>query len=85
MPTENQVIEYKSLRKVLSGDAGFKDLATTCVCLANSQGGKILIGYDDKIKLPPQFQIITDDIINETITRLRSLCFNTALSNKLCK
>jgi len=80
MSTENQVIEYKSLRKVQTGDAGFKDLSTTCVCLANSQGGEIFIGFDDKTKLPPVNQLITDEIINETITRLRSLCFNTGLN-----
>lgn len=57
MQAENIVIEYKSLRKVQSGDAGFKDLAITCVCLANAQGGKILIGIEDKEKLPPSNQV----------------------------
>jgi ATP-dependent DNA helicase RecG len=81
MNSENQVIEYKSLRKVQTGDAGFKDLATTCVCLANSQGGKIIVGWEDKTKIPPENQIITNDIINESIARLRSLCFNVGLSS----
>lgn len=45
---ETQVIEYKSLQKIKTGDKGFKELAKTCVCLANAQGGKILIGFDDK-------------------------------------
>jgi len=80
MNPENTVTEYKSLKKVTTGDAGFKDLAATCVCLANAQGGTIVIGIEDKDKLPPLNQIITDEITNKTITRLRSLCFNVGLS-----
>lgn len=80
MSIENIITEYKSLRKIQSGDTGFRDLALTCVCLANAQGGKIIIGCEDKDKLPPISQIITDDIINATITRLRTLCFNVGLS-----
>jgi len=76
---ENLATEYKSLRKVTSGDNGFKDLATTCVSFANAQGGKIVIGIEDKGKEPPLGQVITDEIINNTITRLRSLCFNVGL------
>lgn len=79
MQTENTVTEYKSLKKVTSGDAGFKDLAGTCVCLANAQGGTIIIGIEDKGKFPPENQVITDDITNKTITRLRSLCFNVEI------
>ena len=80
MIEENNVTEYKSLLKVTSGNAGFKDLAVTCVCLANSQGGKIIIGIENKDKLPPQDQKITTQVINTTITRLRNLCFNVGLA-----
>lgn len=79
MQFENTVTEYKSLKKVTSGDAGFKDLSGTCVSLANSQGGTIIIGIEDKDKLPPLNQVITDDITNRTITRLRTLCFNVGM------
>lgn len=76
METENIIIEYKSLRKINTGDAGFKDLAVTCVCLANTQGGKLIIGVEDKEKEPPNTQTISTEQVNKTITRLRSLCFN---------
>jgi len=79
MQTENTFVEYKSLKKVTSGDAGFKDLAATCVCLANAQGGSIIIGIEDKDRFPPANQVITVDIANKTITRLRSLCFNVGM------
>lgn len=76
---ENTIIEYKSLKKVTSGDSGFRDMAVTCVSLANAQGGKIIVGVDDKTKLPPPQQVITDDIVNDSINRLRSLCFNVGI------
>lgn len=57
-----------------------KDLASTCVCLANSQGGTIYIGIEDKEKLPPSDQRITAEIGNKTITKLRSLCYNVGLT-----
>lgn len=78
---ENGIIEYKSLKKVTSGDAGFRDLAVTCVCMANNpQGGSIYVGFDDKTQLPPAAQKISDEIINNSINRLRSLCFNVGLA-----
>lgn len=76
METENIITEYKSLRKINTGDAGFKDLAVTCVCLANTQGGNLIIGVEDKEKEPPNSQTISTEQVNKTITRLRSLCFN---------
>ncbi|MCU0323891.1 MAG: putative DNA binding domain-containing protein [Spirosomaceae bacterium] len=79
MQTENTIVEYKSLRKITSGDSGIKELATTCVCLANAQGGKIMIGIEDKTLTPPEDQRVTSEITNKTITRLRSLCFNVGL------
>lgn len=82
MQTENSIIEYKSLKKITSGDAGLKDLAATCVCLANAQGGTIIIGFEDKDKLPPSNQVISEDITNKTITRLRSLCYNVGMELK---
>ena len=79
MKDENNVIEYKSIRKIQTGENGLKDLSVTCVCLANTQGGSILIGCDDKTKLPPSSQVLTYEIVNDVVTRLRNLCFNVGL------
>ena len=76
MQSENTIIEYKSLKKITSGDAGFKELAVTCVCLANTQGGQLIIGIEDKNKFPPLNQKISTELTNKTITRLRTMCFN---------
>ena len=76
MDCEKQTTEYKSLLKIRTGDKGFKDLSVTCVALANAQGGRIFIGYDDKKKAPLPEQHVTPDEVNEAVTKLRSLCFN---------
>jgi ATP-dependent DNA helicase RecG len=81
---ENSNIEYKGLRKILDHlgkvkSDGLRDLAITCVSFANAQGGKIIIGIEDNKSEPPLDQIIDVKLTNETITRLRSLCFNVGL------
>ena len=77
---ETQVIEFKSLQKIKTGEKGFKELAKTCVCLANAQGGKILIGFDDKTQEPPEKQKIAQKDINDTLERLQGLTFSVGLS-----
>jgi ATP-dependent DNA helicase RecG len=77
---ETQVIEYKSLQKIKTGDKGFKELAKTCVCFANAQGGKIIIGFQDKTQEPPANQKIPQKDINDTLERMRGLTFSVSLS-----
>lgn len=85
MDCEKQTTEYKSLLKIRTGDKGFKDLSVTCVALANAQGGRIFIGYDDKKKTPLPEQHVTPDEVNEAVTKLRSLCFNVGLvASEIC-
>ncbi len=73
MQTENTTTEYKSLKKVSGKNASLKDLAETCVCLANSQGGIIYIGIEDETKEPPENQKIEQTLINSILKKLRSL------------
>jgi ATP-dependent DNA helicase RecG len=77
---ETQVREYKSLQIVTGGKDKVKDLAATCVCFANAQGGVITIGFDDKTQMPPVGQHIEQKLINNTLERLRGLTFSVALS-----
>ena len=81
MLSENTKIEYKSIQKIRTGDKGFKDLAITCVCLANAQGGIIAIGIEDKTKQPLVDEKITQEELNDAVNRLRSLCYNVGISN----
>lgn len=83
MTEETLFTEYKSLQKIRTGDKGFKELAVTCVSLANAKGGTIAIGVDDKTKLPPVGQVINQNEVNDAVTRLRGLCFNVSLSGSI--
>ena len=78
---ENSTIEYKSLKKVVGKSANLKELAKTCVCLANAQGGYLFIGIEDKDKLPPKEQKIDIDGMNKVIKSLRSLTDGVGLVN----
>ena len=80
MNTEQQKIEYKSLQKIRTGEKGFKELSTTCVALANAQGGQIMIGVEDKTKKPAPNQVIPQEEANSAVTRLHGLCFNVGLA-----
>ena len=80
MNTEQQKIEYKSLQKIRTGEKGFKELSTTCVALANAQGGQIMIDVEDKTKKPAPNQVIPQEEANSAVTRLRGLCFYVGLT-----
>jgi len=77
---ENSTIEYKSLKKIV-GKSNLKELAKTCVCLANAQGGYLFIGIEDKDKLPPQKQKIDHEEMNSVIKTLRDLTDGVGLVN----
>lgn len=72
MMGENKNIEKKSLKFLKGKNTDWDEIAKDCVCLANAQGGYILIGIDDKDSCPPDLQIITDktlpDVIQKNIT-----------------
>lgn len=81
MDIENQKLDYKSIRKIRSGDKGFKELAVSCVAFANAQGGTLYIGIEDKSLVPLAEQTVTENEINDTVSRLHSLCFNVSLTS----
>ena len=67
--SEDYKKDYKSLRKIIdkNGDIntnGIKDLAHHCVAFANTQGGELIIGIEDKDNKPPVGQIIDPNLIN---------------------
>ena len=83
METEHTRIEYKSLKKAYGTKANLKELAETCVCFANSQGGTLFIGVEDNDKLPPKNQKITQEIVNNILSRLRSLTDSVGLGDAI--
>jgi ATP-dependent DNA helicase RecG len=81
MIPEDKNIEYKSLKKVSGKNAKLSELAETCVCLANSQGGLIIVGIEDKYKAPPAGQTIEQELVNKTISQLRSLTSSVGIAD----
>lgn len=73
MSIENKNKDHKSLKKAIGTKANHRDLAETCVCFANAQGGDIIIGIEDKESVPPASQKIKQEDINALIKSLRSL------------
>ena len=80
---ENSQTEYKSLKKVIGKSTDIKDLAKTCVCLANAQGGYLIIGIEDKDKLPPVDQKINENDVNDLIKKLRAHTDSVGLANPI--
>lgn len=77
---ENQTLDLKSIRKIET-DKGIKDLAVCCVSFANSKGGKLYIGFEDKTHLPLPDQRISEEQHNDAVKRLRGNCYNVALDS----
>lgn len=60
MVDENTLLEYKSLRLFTGKNVDWGELAKDCVAFANGNGGRILIGVEDKAVEPPPGQIIPE-------------------------
>lgn len=80
--TEDQNIEYKSIRHAIGAKSNLSALAETCVCFANAQGGKIVIGVENGQTSPPSSQSISIEDMNDVVSRLRSLTDGVGLANQ---
>lgn len=76
MSLEGQYVERKSLRLVTGRTADWADIVRACVSLANSEGGKLLIGFEDGDELPPVGQTIPDDLPDVVTKRIGELTVN---------
>lgn len=81
MDIENTQIEYKSLKKAYGTKANLKNMAETCVCFANAQGGTLYIGIENDNLLPPENQKITQTVINKVLSQLRALTDSVGLGD----
>jgi ATP-dependent DNA helicase RecG len=79
--SEDSNTEFKSLRKAIGEKSNAEDLAQTCVCFANSQGGTLIIGVENKDSEPPPTQRIHTKDMNKLTARLRSLTDGVTLVN----
>lgn len=76
MSLENQHVERKSLRLVLGRSADWADIARACVCFANSDGGRLLIGIEDGDEWPSAGQEIPEDLPDTVKKRIGELTVN---------
>lgn len=81
MNIEDKNKDYKSLKKAIGTKSDLASLAETCVCFANAQGGQLIIGIEDKDKLPPSNQKINVSEMNDVVKKLRSLTDGVGLVN----
>lgn len=73
---ENQYIEKKSLKTITCISPDWNELAKDCVGFANARGGIICIGIEDNQDLPPEDQIINNDLISKVKKRIAELTIN---------
>ena len=76
MTLENQTTDCKSLRTVTGKTADWDEVAKDCVCFANGQGGRLLIGIEDGEALPPIGQNIPLDLLDRLRKRIGELTVN---------
>jgi len=76
MSLENQHTDRKSLRKITGKTADWNEIAKDCVCFANGQGGRLLIGIEDGEALPPPGQTIKPELLDTLRKRIGELTVN---------
>lgn len=73
MTLENQTTDCKSLRTVSGKTANWDEVAKDCVCFANGQGGRLLIGIEDNDTHPPIGQVIPSALLDQLRKRIGEL------------
>jgi len=76
MSLEDERTDRKSLRKITGKAANWDEIAKDCVCFANGQGGRLLIGIEDGEVLPPPGQTIKPELLDTLRKRIGELTVN---------
>lgn len=78
---EGQQIDKKSILffKEPIRNTDWAELAKDCVCFANANGGKILIGIEDGATFPPKGQKVKKDYVEATFLKVSQLTMNVSL------
>ncbi|HRD83632.1 MAG TPA: ATP-binding protein [Rubrivivax sp.] len=80
MTPEDRHFDRKSLRKLTSKSPAWGELALDCVCFANANGGRLLIGIEDKEDAPPPGQVVPSVLPETLVRRLRELTVNVEVA-----
>ncbi len=76
MSIENEQCDCKSLKVIRGKRANWEEVAKDCVCFANGQGGRLLIGIEDGETLPPSEQEIEVAELERLRKRIGELTVN---------
>jgi ATP-dependent DNA helicase RecG len=76
MSLEDQTTDCKSLRTITGKAPAWDEVAKDCVCFANGQGGRLLIGIEDGERLPPAGQNVAPELIERLRKRIGELTVN---------
>jgi len=76
MSIENEQCDCKSLKVIRGRSADWEEVAKDCVCFANGQGGRLLIGIEDGESLPPIEQEIDVSEVEKLRKRIGELTVN---------
>lgn len=76
MAFEDRRIERKSLRLVDGPQADWDAVARACVCLANAEGGRLVIGIEDGQLEPPESQEVPAGLVERVRRRVGELTVN---------
>jgi ATP-dependent DNA helicase RecG len=76
MSIENEQCDCKSLKMIRGKSADWDELAKDCVCFANGQGGRLLIGIEDGKTSPPTGQKIEVAELERLRKRIGELTVN---------
>jgi len=76
MSLEDQHTDRKSLRTISGKTADWDEMAKDCVCFANSEGGRLLIGFEDGETEPPIGQQVPSGLIDRLRKRIGELTVN---------
>jgi ATP-dependent DNA helicase RecG len=83
MSLENQHTDCKSIRTVTGKTADWDELARDCVCFANGQGGRLLIGIEDGEVSPPVSQRVSSELLDRLRKRINELTVNVQVLPQL--
>ncbi len=78
MKGESQNTDFKSLRVLTRRCPEWGELAKDCVAFANSQGGSLLIGIEERSHEAPEGQRIAVELVDKVRRRIGELTVNVA-------
>jgi ATP-dependent DNA helicase RecG len=82
---ENTIFDKKSLRTLTKANPDWDELAKDCVSFANSFGGRLIFGIEDTGSLPPEGQVIPEDLPSILQKQIQNRTINVSVTPQILK